>query len=65
MLEFEINNELHTQIQYRLIDKLSESERRYRELVESLREIVFKLRSPRTADLSEPSLDDYIGLFGF
>ena len=35
-------NELHTQIQYRLIEKLSESERRYRELVENLREIVFK-----------------------
>ncbi len=37
-----IDNELHTQIQYSLIEKLSESERRYRELVESLREIVFK-----------------------
>ncbi|MEM9817996.1 MAG: ATP-binding protein [Cyanobacteria bacterium P01_D01_bin.6] len=35
-------NELHTQIQYRLIEKLTESERRYRELVESLREIVFE-----------------------
>lgn len=35
-------HELNTQIQYRLIEKLSESERRYRELVESLREIVFK-----------------------
>jgi len=38
----DMTNELHTQIQYRLIEKLSESERRYRELVESLREIVFK-----------------------
>ncbi|MGF2033800.1 MAG: PAS domain-containing sensor histidine kinase [Nostoc sp. CmiVER01] len=38
----DINNELHTQIQYSLIEKLSESERRYRELVNSLREIVFK-----------------------
>ncbi len=37
-----VANELHTQIQYRLIEKLSESERRYRELVEGLREIVFK-----------------------
>ncbi|MGD1944077.1 MAG: sensor histidine kinase [Leptolyngbyaceae cyanobacterium] len=36
------HNELHTQIQYRLIEKLTESERRYRELVESLREIVFE-----------------------
>lgn len=36
------NNELHTQIQYRLIEKLTASERRYRELVESLREIVFE-----------------------
>jgi two-component system NtrC family sensor kinase len=36
------DNELHTQIQYRLIEKISESERRYRELVENLREIVFK-----------------------
>jgi two-component system, NtrC family, sensor kinase len=35
-------HELHAQIQYRLIEKLSESERRYRELVESLQEIVFK-----------------------
>lgn len=38
----EMTNELNTQIHYRLIEKLSESERRYRELVESLREIVFK-----------------------
>ncbi|MBO3462495.1 PAS domain S-box protein [Aetokthonos hydrillicola Thurmond2011] len=36
------NKELHTQIQYRLIEKLAESERRYRELVESLQEIVFQ-----------------------
>lgn len=36
------NEELHTQIQYRLIEKLSESERRYRELVQNLREIVFR-----------------------
>ena len=35
-------NELHTQIQYKLIDQLSESERRYRELVDNLREIIFK-----------------------
>jgi two-component system, NtrC family, sensor kinase len=38
----DFNNELHTQIQYSLIEKLSESERRYRLLVDSLREIVFK-----------------------
>ncbi|MBE9085202.1 PAS domain S-box protein [Tolypothrix sp. LEGE 11397] len=38
----DFNNELHTQIQYSLMEKLSESERRYRELVNSLREIVFK-----------------------
>ncbi|WP_375505190.1 ATP-binding protein [uncultured Nostoc sp.] len=38
----DLSNELHTQIQYSLIEKLSESERRYRELVNSLREIVFK-----------------------
>lgn len=37
-----MNNELYTQIQYRLIEQLSDSERRYRELVENLREIVFK-----------------------
>ena len=42
MQEHDTNNELHTQIQYRLIEKLTESERRYRELVESLREIVFE-----------------------
>ena len=36
------SNELHTQIQYKLIDQLSESERRYRELVDNLREIIFK-----------------------
>lgn len=42
MLEGNANNELHTQIQYRLIEKLTESERRYRELVENLREIVFE-----------------------
>lgn len=40
--EFLADNELHTQIQYRLIEQISESERRYRELVENLREIVFK-----------------------
>ncbi|MEM6436767.1 MAG: hypothetical protein AAF773_23380 [Cyanobacteria bacterium P01_D01_bin.115] len=42
MSEHNTQNELHTQIQYRLIEKLTESERRYRELVESLREIVFE-----------------------
>lgn len=42
MVEFDADNDLHTQIQYRLINQLSESERRYRELVENLREIVFK-----------------------
>jgi two-component system, NtrC family, sensor kinase len=42
MSETNVANELHTQIQYRLIEKLSESERRYRELIESLQEIVFK-----------------------
>lgn len=42
MLEPEKINELHTQIQYRLIEKLTESERRYRNLVENLREIVFE-----------------------
>jgi two-component system, NtrC family, sensor kinase len=40
--DFFADNELHTQIQYRLVEQLSESERRYRELVENLREIVFK-----------------------
>ncbi|MGB3790720.1 MAG: ATP-binding protein [Phormidesmis sp.] len=35
-------NELNTQIQYRLIEKLTASEHRYRERVESLREIVFE-----------------------
>jgi two-component system NtrC family sensor kinase len=38
----EPNEELHTQIQYRLVEKLAESERRYRELVENLHEIVFQ-----------------------
>ncbi|MEO0988493.1 MAG: PAS domain S-box protein, partial [Cyanobacteria bacterium J06639_14] len=42
MLKDDANNELHTQIQYRLLEKLTESERRYRELVENLREIVFE-----------------------
>ncbi|MBP0017457.1 MAG: PAS domain S-box protein [Cyanobacteria bacterium SBLK] len=42
MHEQDSTNELHTQIQYRLIEKLAESERRYRELVENLREIVFE-----------------------
>ncbi|MBX2865081.1 MAG: PAS domain S-box protein [Leptolyngbyaceae cyanobacterium MAG.088] len=42
MHEHDMTNELHTQIQYRLIEQLTESERRYRELVESLREIVFE-----------------------
>ena len=34
-------NEIHTQIQYRLIEKLEASERRYRLMLESLQEIVF------------------------
>ncbi|NEQ54378.1 MAG: PAS domain S-box protein, partial [Leptolyngbya sp. SIO3F4] len=42
MHDHDTTNELHTQIQYRLIEKLTESERRYRELVESLREVVFE-----------------------
>ena len=36
-------DELHTQIQYRLIEQLAESEQRYRQLVENLREIVFRI----------------------
>ena len=36
------DHELNIQIQYRLIEQISESERRYRELVENLQEIVFK-----------------------
>ncbi len=36
------SQELHAQIQYRLIEELSASERRYRELVESVREVVFQ-----------------------
>ena len=42
MLEPDTTNELNTQIQYRLIEKLTASERRYRERVENLREIVFE-----------------------
>jgi diguanylate cyclase (GGDEF)-like protein/PAS domain S-box-containing protein len=36
-------DEISTQIQYRLIEKLAESEKRYRQLVESLQEIVFNI----------------------
>ncbi len=36
------SQELHAQIQYRLMEELSASERRYRELVERIREVVFK-----------------------
>jgi PAS domain S-box-containing protein len=35
------DSELHTQIHYRLVEKLSESEKRYRELVNQLQEIIF------------------------
>ncbi|MEM8639375.1 MAG: EAL domain-containing protein [Cyanobacteria bacterium P01_G01_bin.54] len=35
--------ELHTQIQYRLIEELAASEARYRQLVENLNEIVFEI----------------------
>ncbi|MEM9092292.1 MAG: ATP-binding protein [Cyanobacteria bacterium P01_F01_bin.53] len=42
MREPDTTNELNTQIQYRLIEKLTASERRYRERVENLREIVFE-----------------------
>lgn len=36
------SQELHAQIQYRLMEELSSSEQRYRELVERIREVVFK-----------------------
>ncbi len=39
------SQELHAQIQYRLMEELSASERRYRELVERIREVVFKCDS--------------------
>ncbi|TAD79994.1 MAG: PAS domain-containing sensor histidine kinase [Oscillatoriales cyanobacterium] len=42
MSDSNTHDELNTQIQYRLIEKLSESERCYRELIENLNEIVFK-----------------------
>jgi len=42
VLKPDTTNELNTQIQYRLIEKLTASERRYRERVENLREIVFE-----------------------
>lgn len=42
MVDDSPEKDLTTQIQYRLIEKLSESEKRYRDLVENLREIVFK-----------------------
>jgi PAS domain S-box-containing protein len=35
--------ELHSQIQYRLVEELVASERRYRDLVENLQEVVFRL----------------------
>ncbi|MGD1849261.1 MAG: ATP-binding protein [Cyanophyceae cyanobacterium] len=40
--EADSNNELQTQIHYRLIEKLTESEQRYRHLIETLREIIFE-----------------------
>lgn len=41
-------DEIGAQIQYRLIEQLSEAERRYRELVENLNEIVFSIDSNGT-----------------
>ncbi|MGI0483881.1 PAS domain S-box protein [Pantanalinema rosaneae CENA516] len=41
-MSLDSDHELHTQIQYRLIEQLSASEQRYRELVENLYEIVFE-----------------------
>ena len=38
-----IGDELHTQIQYRLMEELAASEARYRQLVENLNEIVFEI----------------------
>jgi diguanylate cyclase (GGDEF)-like protein/PAS domain S-box-containing protein len=38
-------DEINTQIQYRLIEKLAASEKRYRQLVESLQEIVFNINT--------------------
>ncbi len=39
------SQELNAQIQYKLIEELSASEKRYRELVESVREVVFRCES--------------------
>ena len=36
-------NELHTQIQYRLLEQLAASEQRYRRLLDNLHEIVFEI----------------------
>jgi len=69
--------ELHSQIHYRLIEELSSSERRYRELVECIREVVFKcdeagkisfLNRAWTLMLGysiEGSLDHFLGDFIF
>jgi len=59
MLDLDARNELNTQIQYRLIEKLTESEQRYRALVENLREIVFE------CDGEALSSEDHIGRLTF
>lgn len=61
MLEFDANNELNTQIQYRLIEKLTQSERRYRELVENLREIVFECDRHGTLTFLNQAWEETLG----
>lgn len=54
-------DELNTQIQYRLMEKLAESERRYRQLVENLREIVFKIDNQGKLTFLNPAWYETLG----
>ena len=61
MANLDTNNELNTQIQYRLIEKLTQTERRYRELVENLREIVFECDRHGILSFLNPAWTENLG----
>ncbi len=55
------HDELHSQIQYRLIEELSAAERRYRELVERIHEIIFRCDEAGALSFLNPAWGDILG----
>ena len=53
--------EIQTQIHYRLIEKLEASEKRYRVLVENLREIIFSIDQEGKLTFINPAWQENMG----